>query len=121
MPRFLIDEDMPRSLARVLRDAGFEVEDVRDVGLRGNSDERIFEYAVLHSLVVVTGDLGFANILRFPPNDHAGIVVCRFPNEWSLSGINDIALRGIMTLATEPLTGSIAVIEPSRIRVRKKA
>jgi hypothetical protein len=38
MHRFLVDEDMPRSTARVLRGAGYEAEDVRDVGLRGHSD-----------------------------------------------------------------------------------
>jgi len=34
--RFITDEDVPRSTARVLRDAGFDAVDVRDVGLRGN-------------------------------------------------------------------------------------
>lgn len=29
---FLIDEDMPRSTALMLRQAGYEAEDVRDVG-----------------------------------------------------------------------------------------
>jgi hypothetical protein len=32
--RFITDEDVPRSTARVLRDAGFDTVDVRDVGLR---------------------------------------------------------------------------------------
>jgi predicted nuclease of predicted toxin-antitoxin system len=40
--RFLTDEDVPRSTARVLRDAGFDVVDVRDVGLRGKSDQEVF-------------------------------------------------------------------------------
>jgi hypothetical protein len=33
--RFITDEDVPRSPARVLRNAGFDAVDVRDVGLRG--------------------------------------------------------------------------------------
>jgi len=43
--RFITDEDVPRSTARVLRDAGFDAVDVRDVGLRGKSDEAVFDYA----------------------------------------------------------------------------
>jgi hypothetical protein len=35
MGRFLVDEDMPRSTSVVLREAGHEVEDVRDAGLKG--------------------------------------------------------------------------------------
>jgi hypothetical protein len=31
--RFITDEDVSRSTARVLRDAGFDAVDVRDVGL----------------------------------------------------------------------------------------
>jgi len=32
--KFLTDEDVPRSTARLLREAGFDAVDVRDVGLR---------------------------------------------------------------------------------------
>ena len=39
--RFITDEDVPRSTARVLRDAGFDAIDVRDVGLRGKSDQEV--------------------------------------------------------------------------------
>jgi len=39
--RFLTDEDVPRSTARILREAGFDATDVRDVGLRGKSDEEV--------------------------------------------------------------------------------
>jgi hypothetical protein len=37
MPKFVIDEDMPRSTAKVLKSRGYEVLDVRDYGLRGSS------------------------------------------------------------------------------------
>jgi len=46
MARFLIDEALPRSIARELRAAGHEADDVRDIGLRGQRDERIFQEAV---------------------------------------------------------------------------
>lgn len=43
--RFLTDEDVPRSTARILREAGFDAVDTRDVGLRGKSDAEVFAYA----------------------------------------------------------------------------
>jgi len=43
--RAIIDEDLPRSLAPLLREKGYEVYDTRDVGLRGHSDEEIFKFA----------------------------------------------------------------------------
>lgn len=45
MIRFIIDEDMPRSTARVLVERGVECLDIRDCGLRGKSDKEIFEFA----------------------------------------------------------------------------
>ena len=45
MLRFLVDEDLPRSLARALRGAGHVAADVRDEGLRGEPDRRIFDVA----------------------------------------------------------------------------
>jgi len=36
--KFLVDEDLPRSLARELRQAGIDAVDARDAGLRGHPD-----------------------------------------------------------------------------------
>jgi len=44
MPKFLVDEDMPRSTAKVLRDKGYEALDVCDCGLRGKSDSEYVYY-----------------------------------------------------------------------------
>ncbi|MCQ3935583.1 MAG: hypothetical protein DPW18_00915 [Chloroflexi bacterium] len=41
--RFITDEDVPRSTARILRDASFDAVDVRDIGLRGKSDAEVFD------------------------------------------------------------------------------
>ena len=44
---FIIDEDMPRSLATVLKKEGYEVIDIRDVGLRNQRDVlfgRLYKY-----------------------------------------------------------------------------
>lgn len=38
MPRFVIDEDMPRSTGVILKEHGYEVRDVRDYELRGAED-----------------------------------------------------------------------------------
>jgi len=81
MSRFLVDADLPRSLARHLRAAGFEAKDVRDIGMRKSPDDDIFTYAVSHTFALLSGDLDFGNILRFPLGSHPGIIVARFPNE----------------------------------------
>jgi predicted nuclease of predicted toxin-antitoxin system len=65
--RFLVDEDLPRSTAQILREAGYEADDVRDLGLSGHTDRQIFDQAQSRAAAVLSGDSDFANILLFPP------------------------------------------------------
>jgi len=57
--RFLIDADLPYSLADVLSRYGHEAIRVRDT-LGSATDEEIFDYANRNECIVVTRDLGFA-------------------------------------------------------------
>ena len=119
MPNVLVDEDLPRSLVVALLDAGLAARDVRDVGLRGRSDREIVEYAVQHNLTLLTADVGFGNLLRFPLGRHAGIVVARFPNEVSPTQLNAGIVRALSSLRDDEIIGNLIVIEPGRIRLRR--
>lgn len=118
--RLLIDEDLPRSLAPALRHACIDAEDVRDVGLRGSSDENVFAHALGHRRAIVTADMGFANILAFPLGSHCGIVVCRFPNEWSVATLVSTVVRGLQGITDEEMAGNLVILEPGRIRLRRR-
>jgi len=120
MPRFVIDEDMPRSTGKLLKSHGYEVEDIRDFGLRGAKDEDIFRFAVDKQAVLVTADLGFGNILHFPLGSHFGIAIIHFPNETSNNDINRELLERISELSDEDIHGHLIVIEPGKIRIKKK-
>lgn len=81
MLKFVIDEDIPGSTAKILKTRGFEVLDVRDCGLRGKSDEEVFNFAQREESVILTGDMGFGNLLRFPVGSHFGTIIAHFPSE----------------------------------------
>jgi predicted nuclease of predicted toxin-antitoxin system len=120
MGRFLVDEDLPRSLARHLRERGIEADDVRDVGLRGMPDSEIFRFAVESGAALLSADLGFANILAFPTGTHNGIVVARFPNETPVSALNQAIAAALMLLSPQDVSGNLIILEPDRIRLRRK-
>jgi predicted nuclease of predicted toxin-antitoxin system len=101
-----------------LRQAWHATEDVRDVGLRGRSDQEIFDYAQVQGAILITADKGFANILHFPPGTHAGIVVVRVPNELPTQKVNQELLRGLADLKGEELSGLLVIIEVGRTRIR---
>ena len=45
MFKILVDEDMPRPTTGLLRSLDIDAIDARDVGLKGATDAKIFEYA----------------------------------------------------------------------------
>jgi predicted nuclease of predicted toxin-antitoxin system len=120
MPKFVIDEDMPRSTGKVLMEQGYEVKDIRDHHLRGADDKRIYRFAQDNQAVLITGDLGFSNILDFPIGEHFGIVVSRFPNETSTKELNRQLVERIKGLTEEDVKGNLVIIEPGRTRIRKR-
>jgi predicted nuclease of predicted toxin-antitoxin system len=120
MPKFFIDEDMPRSTAKHLCKLGYDAKDVRDVGLRGAKDDVVFAYSQRTEAVLITGDLGFGNILHFPIGSHYGIVVAHFPNEVSTHEINSELEARLSEIEESSFQGSLIVVEPGKIRIRKK-
>jgi predicted nuclease of predicted toxin-antitoxin system len=120
MPKFVLDEDMPRSTGMILREHGYDVKDVRDYGLRGAEDEEIYRFAQREEAVILTHDRGFGNILRFPLGNHFGIVVANFPNEMSTMEINRYLLERFKDLSGGDFTGNLIVVEPRKIRIRRK-
>lgn len=115
--RFITDEDVPRSTARVLRDAGFDAVDVRDVGLRGKSDAEVFKYAQQENRLLITCDMGFSNILNFPPSESHGILVVRVPDSESIDTLNHEVLRAVQEVG-ENLLHHLAIIEIGKVRLR---
>ena len=53
--RFLVDEDLPRSLARLLVAHGYLAEDVRDIELKATPDLVLFQHAVEHRKTLISG------------------------------------------------------------------
>lgn len=117
-PKFLIDEDLPKSLAQVLREENLNTIDVREVSLRGKSDDEIFSYAVSHKMTLISGDLGFSNVLRFLHGTHSGIILTRFPNEISTQTLNKSIVKALKKLDQKDIEGNLIIIEPGRLRLR---
>jgi len=98
---FVIDEDMHRSVSEVLTHLGHghTAIDIRDMEMRGESDEAIFRFAQKHKAALLSGDIGFARNVRFAKSEHYGIVVVRFPNCSEVSR----SARSLRTFAPQPL------------------
>lgn len=120
MLKFVIDEDMPRSTGKILKEQGYGVKDIRDYGLRGADDQEIYQFAQREQAILITGDMGFGNILRFPIGKHFGIVIAHFPNEMPTKEINRQLTEGLRDLSDNDFRGNLIVLEPGKIRIRRK-
>ena len=117
--QFLVDEDLPRSAADLVRNFGHDAVDARDVGLRGETDRQIISYAKERNLCLTTGDFDSADTRSYRPSGHCGIVVLRIRRDSTVRSILDL-LQAFLQKAdvVSAIAGKFAIVEPGRLRVR---
>jgi predicted nuclease of predicted toxin-antitoxin system len=116
--RFKLDENMPRDAATRLRNEGFDVETVIDEGLGGEDDPPVLRAATDEGRILFTFDLDFADIRRYPPGTHAGIVVFRLKDQrWAtLEGpLGQLLAKGGLI----DLANGLAIVDGARVRYRR--
>ncbi|MCA1558794.1 MAG: DUF5615 family PIN-like protein [Acidobacteria bacterium] len=111
-----LDENVPDSVATVLRQAGHNVALARDEQLVGANDEHLLNVAASEGRVFVTLDLHFTDIRRHPPQATPGIVVLR-PHAQTLPLIRHAAVSLAALLLREPIMGRLWVIDDARLRI----
>jgi predicted nuclease of predicted toxin-antitoxin system len=115
-PKFLLDADMPRSSAEAIRSQGFDVEDVRDLGMRYAKDQEIMDFALETGRVVITRDLDYGEILRYP--QHPGAIILRLPTGFIAKEVNEALMDFLSSAKNEILQNAIIIVELGRYRKR---
>lgn len=79
--KFLLDENISQTLKHFLNDFGFKAEHVLDVGLGNVLDDKIIAFAKKKKLIILTHNKDFGNLIRFPIQQHRGVILLRFKNQ----------------------------------------
>jgi predicted nuclease of predicted toxin-antitoxin system len=116
--RLKLDECLDARLAVLLRNAGHETTTVPDQGLRGTPDRALYEHCAAEDHILVTLDLDFSNVLRFPPDRGPGLIVLRGPNDL-FPTMRILVKTLINSLTTDTPTGRLWIVEPGRLRVHE--
>ena len=111
---FLIDENMPRSLAKQIAALGFSVQDVRDLGLHGQSDEKVLDAAIVADAIIVTRDRGFAVPKSWPTAFTAGVIFVNLPDNTPAGVISAKITDLLAKRLPESLLGAITFVESHR-------
>jgi predicted nuclease of predicted toxin-antitoxin system len=116
--RFKIDENLPPDVADVLQQAGHEAFTVYDQGLRSHSDPQVIAACQVEGLALLSLDLDFSNILIFPPENFAGLIVLRLHRP-GRAAVSRLVRRLLPHLDTQPVAGKLWIVDEARIRIRQ--
>jgi len=79
-------------------------------------DREIIEYSRKTGRVVVTRDLDFGDVLRYP--NHPGAIILRLLSEYTAKELNDIFREFLSSVEGQILQKSIIIVELGRYRRR---
>ena len=108
-----LDENVHTDVAPALRALGHDVLTVHDQKLAGRPDAEVARALHQEQRVLVTFDLDFADIRRYPPTWFAGIVVLRLGAPTAMNQI--AALTRFFTEFTD-IAGHLWIVEHTRAR-----
>ena len=72
-----LDENLGRTHVQMLRDAGYDADRLHDEGLSGANDARVWQAVCEEDRLLITLDLDFSDVRKYPPGTHPGILLLR--------------------------------------------
>lgn len=116
--RFLVDNALSPKLAEGLRRSGYDAVHLRDVGRHDAPDTEVLELATNADRIIVSSDMDFAGLIAFRGLSRPSVILFRRVARQTQTRL-ELLLRNLPALAESLDEGSIVIIEPSRIRVRR--
>ena len=114
--RFKIDENLPTDICKLLRDEGHDALSVFDQNLSGEPDTHIASVCKQENRIIITLDLDFANIQKYPPTNYPGIIVIRVKQQDKFSLIN-VFQRFMPIFKTENPANQLWIVDEKNIRI----
>jgi predicted nuclease of predicted toxin-antitoxin system len=115
--KFKLDENLSPHSASILLESGYDADTVVQEGLGGANDTDLFAVCIREQRCLVTLDLDFADVTRFPPHKVAGIAVLRSPRPITPPILRTLVRGLVEALQQEKIDGRLWIIEPGRVRV----
>jgi hypothetical protein len=114
-----LDENIGRRGQALLTAAGHDVSTVFDQRMSGVDDERLFRTCASEERSLITLDHDFAQVLRFPPSQSAGVVVLELPARAGPDSLLERIREFLLVLQQRPLGKELWIVEPGRVRIHQ--
>ena len=116
--RLKLDENLSRLLKDRLRVLSHDVQTVADEGLLSQPDSVIVAEARHEGRILLTLDIGVADIRAHPPGSHPGIILFRPPSLGPLM-VNRFVEEFVARHELAELQGCVVVVDTDRVRIRR--
>ncbi|MCB0192991.1 MAG: DUF5615 family PIN-like protein [Anaerolineae bacterium] len=117
--KFKLDENFGARTQNIFKRFGHDVHTVREEALQGAPDQKIYQVCCDEERCLVTLDLDFSDVVRFPPHHTEGIVVIRFPRNPSLSLLENLVQQFLQMLEKQSVSKQLWIVEVGRIRIHQ--
>ena len=115
--RLKLDENLSRHLKPVLTGLGHDVLTAADENLLSRPDTEVAAVSIKEGRMLFTLDVEFADLRKYPPGTHPGIILFRPPSFGPLT-VNKFIADFVRSANLEELVSSVAIVDPTRVRVR---
>jgi predicted nuclease of predicted toxin-antitoxin system len=115
--KFKLDENFGTRAQKLFSDSGHDVQTVHNEGLQGCIDNHLFEVCCAEQRCLITLDMDFADVMRFPPDKSGGIVVIRAPKNPSILLLEQMITQFLQSLLQMSVKGRLWIVEIGRIRI----
>jgi predicted nuclease of predicted toxin-antitoxin system len=113
-----LDENLSKYLKHDLTQCGHDVLTTADENLLGKPDIDVAAAAKSEERIVFTLDIGFANIQKFPPGTHPGVVLFR-PKSMGPKAVQQFIVDFVKATDLTEISQCNVVVEPGRVRIRR--
>jgi len=117
--KFKLDENFGTRTQHLFESAGHDIQTVRDQRLLGCSDQHLYELCCAERRCLVTLDLDFADVTRFPPARSGGIIVIRVPKNPTLHLLEKLVGNLLDMLKQISADSQLWIVEVGRIRIHE--
>ncbi len=119
MKKVKLDENFPPSVVDIFSKQGIDASSVYHQDMNGAADDTVFEVCKKEGRILITFDLDFANIIRYPTEATPGIIISRNQMKVTLNNINVLCERLARIVIAHEIENNLRIIEETKIRVRK--